>query len=335
MVDFTFHYTFTKDYRNELPLIDHIKGQGISNFKAFTYYDNTALRPGDFREIMLALRDQGTLLIHGEEKTIIDLEKAKIQGKEAENMLHLSLTRPNVSELVAIETVLALAKESGTPVCIAHTSAAETADVRKRERLAGYGKFILETCPHYLYLTRDKLRGPQGALFTMNPPLRDGEDNERLWQAVLEGDISILSTDHCPYLKQYKMGKTFLTVPCGVDGVQTRMLFLFSEGVKKRNLPLEEFVKITSTNAALFYGVYPRKGLIRKGSDADLVIIDPDAEWTWDASSIAGATDYSVLDGLKITGRISHVVKGGDIAVKDGTVLAPKGSGKFIAAGDK
>jgi dihydropyrimidinase len=332
MVDFTFHYTFTKNYQNELPLIGHIKGQGISAFKAFTYYDNTALKPGDFREIMSALKDRGTLLIHGEEKTIIDIEKAKVKGKEQENMLHLSLTRPNVSELIAVETVLALAKESGVSICIAHTSAGGTADIRKREHLAGNDRFILETCPHYLYLTRDKLSGSRGALFTMNPPLRGGEDNERLWQAVLEGDISILSTDHCPYLKQYKTGKTFLTVPCGVDGVQTRMLFLFSEGVKKRNLPLEEFVKITSTNAALFYKLYPKKGVIRKGSDADLVIIDPDAEWIWDASSIAGATDYSVLDGLRLTGKISQVIKGGNTAVKDGVVVAQKGSGKFIRA---
>jgi dihydropyrimidinase len=130
MADFTFHYTFTKNYRAELPLIDSINRQGISAFKAFTYYDNTALRPGDFREIMLTLKDRGTLLIHGEEKTIIDLEKAKVQGKEQENMLHLSLTRPHVSELIAVETVLALAKESGVSLCIAHTSAAGTADIR-------------------------------------------------------------------------------------------------------------------------------------------------------------------------------------------------------------
>jgi dihydropyrimidinase len=332
MVDFALHYTFTKNYRTQLPLINRIKELGISAFKAFTYYDNTALMPGEFRDIMIALGERGTLLIHGEEKTIIDIEKAKVSGTEQENMLHLSLTRPNVSEQIAVETVLALAKESGVSVCIAHSSAAETADIRKRERLGGNEQFILETCPHYLYLNRDKLQGAQGALFTTNPPLRGGEDNERLWQAVLEGDISILSTDHCPYLKKYKMGKTFLTVPGGVDGVQTRMIFLFSEGVMKRKLPIEEFVNITSANAAKFYKLYPRKGIIRKGSDADLVIIDPSAEWTWDTASIAGATDYTVLDGLKLKGKIRQVIKGGNLAARGAEILTPKGSGQFIAA---
>jgi dihydropyrimidinase len=109
------------------------------------------------------------------------------------------------------------------------------------------------------------------------------------------------------------------------------MIYLFSEGVIKRNLPVSEFVRMTSTNAALFYNLYPQKGVIRKGSDADLVIIDPAPEWTWNAQAIAGATDYSVLDGLKLTGRISHVIKGGKTVMRDGKVLAEKGSGRFVA----
>jgi dihydropyrimidinase len=332
MVDYAFHYTFTKNYLEQIPLIDKILDEGIAGFKAFTYYDNTALTFGGFREIMKALGGKSNLLIHAEEKTIIDIEKEKIRGKEQENMLHLSLTRPNVSEQIAVESVLALAEENGVFICIAHTSAAETADIRKRERLRGNEKFILETCPHYLALTREKLRGPEGALFTMNPPLRGAEDNKRLWQAVLDGDIAILSTDHCPYLRQHKTGKTFLTVPCGVDGVQTRMNYLYSEGVAKRNLPLTEFVRITSTNAAKFYKLYPRKGVIRKGSDADLAIIDPDAGWTWDAASIAGATDYSVFGGLEFRGKIAAVIKGGNVAFKAGGMpLLQKGSGKFVS----
>jgi dihydropyrimidinase len=223
------------------------------------------------------------------------------------------------------------AKENGAKICIAHTSTGQTAEINKRERVTGNETFFLETCPHYLCLTQDKLKGPEGALFTMNPPLRSPEDNKRLWRAVLDGEIDILSTDHCPYLRQYKLGKDYLTVPCGVDGVQTRMIYLFSEGVIKRNLPIIDFVKMTSANAAKFYNLYPQKGIIRRGSDADLTIIDPDARWTWDASSIAGATDYSVLDGLELTGKIVCVVKGGKAVMTDAAVTAEKGGGRFLS----
>jgi dihydropyrimidinase len=332
MVDYAFHYSFTKNYREELTFLDDIAGEGIAAFKAYTYYDNTALGTSDFREIMQAIHDRGTLLVHAEEKSIIDAEKAKVPEDKKTDMLNLALTRPRVTERLAVESVLALAEETGTELCIAHTSTGLTADIRRRERLAGNSRFLLETCPHYMHLTQDKLTGPEGALFTMNPPLRTAWDNERLWQAVMEGDISILSTDHCPYHRQYKLGTDYLTVPCGVDGVQTRMLYLFSEGVVKRNLALTEFAKITSTNAAKFYRLYPRKGVIAKGSDADLAVFDPAAQWTWSAGSITGATDYSVLDGLKLTGAVSFVVKGGEIAVKNGEITAAKGSGNFLPA---
>lgn len=332
MVDYTFHYTFTKDYKIQLPCLDKIVQEGITAFKAYTYYDNTALQLSDFREIMAAIAERGTLLIHAEEKTIIDMEKTKVPADEKENMLHLSLTRPAVTEEIAVEGVLALAKERGAKICIAHTSAGRTADIHKREREREQGNdtFLLETCPHYLQLTREKLKGPEGALYTMNPPLRGSEDNERLWQAVLQGDIAILSTDHCPYLKRYKFGHDFLSVPCGVDGVQTRVIYLFSEGVMKRHLPVTEFARFMATNAAKFYNLYPRKGVIAKGSDADLVLIDPSAAWTWSADSIAGETDYSVLDGLELKGKIACVIKGGKVAAKDGVVTAEKGSGSFL-----
>lgn len=332
MADYAFHYSFTKNYKEELTFLDDIAGEGIAAFKAFTYYDNTALGTSEFREIMQAIHDKGTLLVHAEEKSIIDAEKAKVPEDQKTDMRYLTLTRPRVTERLAVESVLTLAEETGTELCIAHTSTGLSADIRRRERLAGNSRFLLETCPHYLHLTQEKLAGPEGALYTMNPPLRTAWDNERLWRAVMEGDISILSTDHCPYHRRYKLGTDYLTVPCGVDGAQTRMLYLFSEGVVKRNLPLTEFAKITSTNAAKFYRLYPRKGVIAKGGDADLTVFDPAAQWTWGAGSIAGATDYTVLEGLRLTGAVSFVVKGGEIVVKNGEVTAAKGSGNYLPA---
>jgi len=329
MVDYAFHYTFTKNFRQELADIDQILDSGVGAFKAYTYYPNTNLLAGEFREIMKVIHDKGPLLVHAEEESIIDIEKAKVEGEEKKNFLNLSLTRPNVSEQIAVETVLALAKETGTKLCIAHTSAGETADIRKRERLAG-GDLILESCPHYFALTNDKMKGPDGALFTMNPPLRWAKDNERLWQAALEGDVEILSTDHCPYHKQYKYGTDYLTVPCGVDGVQTRMQFMFSEGVMKRGLDMVQFAKMTSTNAAKYYNLYPAKGTIKEGSDADLAFFDPSINWTWGADKIAGTTDYTVFEGMEMQGKVTCTIKGGEVAYDGEKILAEKGSGRFL-----
>ena len=189
---------------------------------------------------------------------------------------------------------------------------------------------ILETCPHYLELTNEKMKGPDGALFTMNPPLRYAKDNQRLWQAVMEGDIAILSTDHCPYHKQYKYGTDYLTVPCGVDGVQMRMQYLFSEGVIKRGLNMVEFAKITATNAAKFYNLYPAKGVIREGSDADLAFFDPEIQWRWGADQIAGNTDYTVMEGLPVQGKVTTTLKNGKIVYDGEQVLSEKGSGRFL-----
>lgn len=328
-VDYALHYTFTEDYRRELPRIPDILDQGITAFKAYTYYPRTSLLPGDFRNIMEVIHDKGTLLVHAEEKSIIDCMKERFHP-ESSDMTALSLTRPNIAEKIAVESVLAIARETGTRLCIAHASSRETAAIRRRERMAGNESFILESCPHYMQFTRKSMEGPRGALYTMNPPLRAREDADALMEAVLREDISILSTDHCPYSKQYKLGTNYETVPCGVDGVQTRMQYYFSEAVLKRGLSMEAFVRMTSSNAAKFYGLYPQKGVIAVGSDADLAFFDPALSWTYTMEDVAGATDYSIFEGFPLRGRCTRTIKGGEVVMENGVVTAKKGSGTFL-----
>ena len=328
-VDFALHFTFTEGYRQELPRVPEILDEGITAFKAYTYYPNTSLLPGDFRTIMEVIHDKGTLLVHAEEKSIIDCMKERFPAETSE-MTALSLTRPNISEQIAVENVLAIAKETGTRLCIAHTSSRETVAILDRERATGNRNFLLESCPHYMQFTRKNLEGPDGALYTMNPPLRSQEDSDRLMEAGLREEISILSTDHCPYARQYKLGTNYETVPCGVDGVQTRMQYYFSEAVLKRGLPMEAFVRLTSTNAAKFYGLYPRKGTIAVGSDADLAFFDPKADWTYSMDAVAGATDYTIFEGFPLRGRCTCTIKGGRVVMENGKVTAEPGSGTFL-----
>lgn len=328
-VDYALHFTFTEDYRRELPRLPEILAEGITAFKAYTYYPHTSLLPGDFRAIMEAIHDKGTLLVHAEEKSIIDCMKERFPA-DSSDMTALSLTRPNIAEQIAVESVLAIAKETGTRLCIAHASSRETAAIRRRERMAGNENFILESCPHYMQFTRKNMEGPNGALYTMNPPLRAREDADALMEAVLRGDISILSTDHCPYSRRYKLGTSYETVPCGVDGVQTRMQYYFSEAVLKRGLSMPDFVRMTAANAARFYGLYPRKGVIAVGSDADLAFFDPAPSWTYTMEAVAGATDYSIFEGFPLQGKCTRTIKGGEVIMENGVVTAEKGSGTFL-----
>ena len=327
-VDYALHYTFTENYRQELKWLDDILKEGITAFKAYTYYPHTSLRLGDFLMIMEAIHNKGTLLVHAEEKSIIDCMKERYT--DPYEMVALSLTRPNISEQVAVESVLAIAKKTGTKLCIAHTSSQETVDILVRERAAGNQNFYLESCPHYMQFTREKLNGPEGALYTMNPPLRSQADADRLKEAVMREEISILSTDHCPYSRKYKLGTTYETIPCGVDGVQTRMQYCFSEFVIKRGMSMPAFVRLTSANAAKFYGLYPQKGLIAVGSDADLALFDPEPKWTYTMDTVAGTTDYSIFEGFQMQGKCTCTIKGGNVVMLDGKVNAEEGSGTFL-----
>lgn len=328
-VDYALHFTFTEGYRHELPLLPQIMEEGITNFKAYTYYPYTSLLPGDFLTIMETIHDKGSLLVHAEEKSIIDCMKERFPP-ESSDMTALSLTRPNIAEQLAVENVLAIAKLTGTRLCIAHTSSKETVAILERERAAGNHSFYLESCPHYMHFTRKNMEGPMGALYTMNPPLRSQQDADALLAAMIQEEISILSTDHCPYSKNYKLGTNYETVPCGVDGVQTRMQYCFSEAVIKGGLPMPAFARMTATNAAKFYGLYPQKGVIAVESDADLAFFDPEPSWTYSMKAVAGATDYSIFDGVPLRGKCTLTIKSGQVVMKDGVITAEKGSGKFL-----
>lgn len=247
-------------------------------------------------------------------------------------MSMLAFTRPDISEQKAVEQLQKIAQKTGVNLCIAHTSAGATVALQPEQRQAYEHTegFLLETCPHYLEFTDEKLKGEQGALYTMTPPLRKQKDTDLLWEGILNGKIDIFSTDHCPYSKKDKYGKNYDTVPCGVDGIQTRMLYLFSEGVKKRGLSMKRFVELTSENAARFYHRYPQKGCIQPGSDADLVLITEKENTKIHVENRKSNLDYTIYEGKQLEGKIQIVIKSGQTVYKNGKLNAEKGSGKYL-----
>lgn len=338
-VDYAFHFVMTRDYEKQLRDIQVILDFGITDFKLFTVYENTDLSMPEIAYVTDRLcqnvQDSGkfTFLVHGEEKGMI--EDRKKQVKDPRDMLMLARTRPGESESRVAAELKKLAEDKGINLCIAHTSFGETVDLAADGNGTDDSGFMLETCPHYLEFTEEKLKGEDGCLYTMTPPLRKQEDTKKLWDGILDGRIRIFSTDHCPYSKLDKWGKTYETVPCGVDGIQTRMLYLFSEGVKKRGLSMEKFVQLTSENAAKFYHRYPQKGCIMPGSDADLVLIAEDKITRICEENRKSNLDYTIYEGKVLEGSIQTVLKSGQIVYQDGKLNARKGSGKYLGIYEK
>lgn len=329
LVDYLFHLVLTEEYEKQLLEMEEIKEQGIHAYKLFTIYENTTLAVDQIADLIqkISAKDhQASFLIHAEDAVEIQEKNRSYQG-DPSDMTALYETRPDESEIRMVKKISGALKDSDTNIRIAHISAGESVT---NVRNSGDENLQFETCPHYLLFTSDKLKGKDGCLYTMTPPLRREQQRQKLWEHVLNGNISMLATDHCPYLKKHKRQKPYNEVPCGVDGVETRMLFLFSEGVHNRGMSMHKFVDLTSKNAAKFYGIYPRKGSLRIGSDADIVLLDDTSETPADVRYSHGRMDYSIYEGCHFRGKIKAVIKGGDLAFVDGVVNENLKKGKLI-----
>lgn len=334
VADYAFQYSFTERYAEELKDLPYMREKGIGAFKVFTYYNDAMLDRGAIREVMRAVKDRGIVKVHAEAEDIIRRCEEDNDAQGNAQIVSHALTRPAIAELVSVRDVVALAKETGARVCIAHVSAGATLEEKRHETMLG-GGFFTETCPHYTAYTLQRMQQPDGVLFTMAPPLRESRDAERIWQGLLQGEVDLYATDHCPFWKRKKIAgaHNYHTVPYGVDGIQTRMHYLFSEGVVKRGMPLQRFVELTSANAAKYHGMYPQKGCIQPGSDADLVILDPRPKWVYTDRDIVGGCDYTIYEGWEFTGKIREVYSRGERVFHNGVVCAEKGRGRYIPYG--
>lgn len=327
MVDYVFRLVLTENYRMQMEHLPLAERAGIHDFKLFTIYDGETLREDDMRFILGKLADDPhrTFLVHAEDPDQI----ARLQAEHGDStdFLELARTRPPECEARMVRMLRHLVDETGARVCVAHSTTAATMDLLEGP-VPARGEFVAETCPHYLAFTEDSLKGKGGCLFTMTPPLRDAGNVEALWNKALEGQL-ILSADHCPYSLRYKRDATYQTVPCGVDGVWTRMSWLYSEGVASRGMDMRRYVLLTSENAAKFYGLFPRKGAIVPGADADLAVIQ-DGEWQVRVEDAPDALDYTIWEGNRLRGRVARTYHGGRLAFDGTRVLARPGSGKQI-----
>jgi dihydropyrimidinase len=312
---------------------------GIPTFKLFQIYSAQGWYADDWQLYALlrqAKELNGMLTIHAEHCAIGESMQAELvrQGK-TEPKYH-GLAKPNFVENLAIQTCMALAEELGTKTYIVHISSREAPGIIDSYRKKGLPIFS-ETCPHYLWLTDDTFEPklPDGVMYMCSPPLRKQADIEAIWDGIKKGMVQTIGSDHVPFTRKQKEGnsETFITIPNGFPGIEVRVPIIFQEGVLKRKLSLERFVEVTSTNAAKLFGFYPKKGIIAPGSDgsdADIVIIDPEKKHSLNAADLHMGTDLSVFEGREVTGWPTTTILRGKVIVENEEFVGQVGGGQFV-----
>jgi len=333
--DYSFHMAVTDFNENtKAEIKTMIEKEGITSFKTFMAYKG-ALMIDDRQMIglMEEVKKHGGLInVHATNGDMIDflVEKHKSEGKLAP--LYHYLSQPEITEAEASSRFVDMASYTGCPGYIVHLTC-EGALNAVRDATQRDQKVFVETCIQYLILDASLYENNfEGAKWVMSPPLREKKDQETLWAGINQGLVQVVATDHCPFMWEQKlMGKDdFSKIPNGHPAIENRIELLFSEGVMKNKITLNKFVEVSSTNAAKIFGMFPQKGTIAVGSDADIMILDPNEKHQLSASTHHMNVDYNGYEGWNITGKVKTVLLRGKIVIDNNNCLVEKGYGKFI-----
>lgn len=332
--EYSFHSCFINGNEDTISQIEQLVDKGIPSIKIFMAYRSRGRQCED--GVVLAILEEakkcGALVgAHTENGDIIDYLVAKAIRNGQRSAIYHALTRPNYTEEECMRRALFLAKVTDAPFYDFHMSIGEGVDVMREVRAAGRPVYA-ETLTHYLTLTKEVLNRPDGINFICSPPMRDQEDIEALWQGLADGTISTTASDHCSFNTELKkQGEdSFDKVPNGVCGGDFRLPVLFSEGVNKGRLSINRFVAVTSTNAARIFGMYPQKGIIAQGSDADLVLVDPEREKTISVDDSLIGLDWCTFEGVRVKGLPTLTMLRGKVVAQDGEFVGERGYGKFL-----
>lgn len=335
-IDYGFHMIVRNVTPESLAEMDLLaKREGVPSFKLFTAYPGVFLvdDASIFRAMQKTGDNGGLICMHAENGPVIDVlaEQALAKG-HTEPKWH-GLTRPARLEGEATHRILALAEVARVPTYIVHLSAQEALAEVRAARDRGVAAFA-ETCPQYLFLSHDNYEEPgfEGSKYVMSPPLRKKGNEEALWAGLKLDDLALVSTDHCPFcMKDKELGKSaFTKIPNGAPGVEMRMGLLWDGGVRKGRIDINRFVQLTSTAAAKMFGMFPKKGTLAPGSDADVVVFDPNKEVRWSAKTHHMRVDYNPYEGRTTYGAPTHVFSRGNLIVEGDKWLGKAGAGKFI-----
>ena len=338
-IDYGFHLIVTDLPDERLPELNALISQGVSSFKLFMAYPGVFLVDDGtiFKARSTAGEAGGLICMHAENGVIIDvlIKRPLAEGRTAPK--YHALTRPTKAEAEGVHRAIAIAEMAAAPVYIVHLSCYDALREVQAARDAGLPVFA-ETCPQYLFLDYSYYdqEGFEGAKYVMTPPLRDKSNQEMLWRGLRSNDLQVISTDHCPFCfkEQKELGRDdFSKIPNGGPGVEHRMSLIYNGGVVPGRIGLNRFVELTSTAAAKMFGLFPKKGTIAIGSDADIVIFDPNREQTISAATHHMRVDYSAYEGWTVRGVTETVLSRGRVVVENGEFKGKAGGGSFLKRG--
>jgi len=331
LADFAFHVVVTDPSDAARAEVAALVRDGHTGLKIFMVSPRFVERRDDYALLLRAAADAGALVaIHAEDHAIVAARTAALHAAGRTGVEHFPESRPVEAEVKAVREAVELAERTGAAIYVVHLSSRAALDAlregKRRARVFG------ETRPLYLYLTRAQFDRPDGALWVGQPPLRDADDVAAVWGALADGTLDTVGTDHIPHTRAAKLapGLSFDRIPPGVSNLETLLPMMYSEGVRKGRITLSRLVEVFASSPARIAGMYPRKGALAIGSDADLLIFDPQAERTVNAADLHSACDYDPYEGWAVTGWPEIVVSRGEIVFDHGEIRARLGRGRFV-----
>src|SRR5262245_12668542 len=338
-IDYGFHMIMTDVNDGTCKEMGQLVSEGVTSFKLFMAYPGVLLvDDGQIFRAMQRAGEIGALIcMHAENGIPIDVMIQQALAKGHTAPVYHALTRPEVAEAEGTHRAICLAEMAGAPVYIVHLSAARALKQVVEARDRGLPAYA-ETCPQYLFCSDEDLAKPdfEGAKYVCTPPLRPAHMQEDLWRGLKTHDLQVVSTDHCPFCVkgQKELGKdSFAKIPNGMPGVETRLYLLWDGGVRKGRISINRFVEITSTAPAKIFGLYPKKGTIAVGADADVLVWDGEKRHVLSEKTLHMRVDYSPFEGREVVGAPTHVLSRGRVVVENGKYVGKKGVGRFLKGG--
>lgn len=334
LIDWGVHPVITQPTPEILEEIPQVVELGAPTIKCYMTYQEEGLmiKDADLRCILESLRIAGgMLMVHAEDNDIIEENIPRMIGEGLTQPIYHARSRPPEAENLAISRCIQLARETGGRLFIVHMATDKGVELVEKAQREGLDVFA-ETCTHYLIFTEKMLEREDGIKWVCSPPLRNQSIQDRLWEGVRDGCISMVTSDDAAYSWEAKLygAERFDRCPNGIPGIEPRLTILYSEGVDKGRISLQRFVELISTTPARLFGLAPNKGSIAPGADADIVLFDPKAKWTMDQKTLHMAADWSAYEDIEVTGKIEKVFARGELIIDGEKCLAQKGRGRYL-----